>query len=426
MGADESKVSEVVPRVVGVIAQEMSETCPEIVRETPDGFLTVAYADMVPIVVEALKKHHRDLNTLATMSDELAELQKAFKYQLRTLSTALKRDKSEPEARSRTHKSEVPQAVVGAARKSLMTSLNQPKSTAKSNSAKGGVLTRALNFVVENKWKVAGIGVGVLGLILIIMLAVMVPRAVSGVPSAPAVLASPPAAPGRIQFNTTNFFSNPDFEDPSEFPKIPGWNGTYALAEYSNSFVLGQLKTSAPFNAGKYYLSTETSPASPFVSASTVFFPQNVLNLSPTINASVWAAMLSSSVPGSSVTFRVSVFTSSSAAVPECDATMPVEIDNFDWQCLRMVLQCNLSAPVYLIKVELTAEGQPTAVVWDHARIAFVSSPQASPPPPPAVLPIDLDYDPGQAPLYLGPAESIGARSGNSCVFSAFLNVHAF
>ena len=46
-------------RVLGLIAQDVQKVVPEVVREE-EGFLTVAYTELVPILIEALKQHAHD------------------------------------------------------------------------------------------------------------------------------------------------------------------------------------------------------------------------------------------------------------------------------------------------------------------------------------------------------------------------------
>jgi len=43
-------------RVVGLIAQEVRKVIPEVVHEDPEGFLTVAYAEIIPVLIEAFKQ----------------------------------------------------------------------------------------------------------------------------------------------------------------------------------------------------------------------------------------------------------------------------------------------------------------------------------------------------------------------------------
>jgi hypothetical protein len=46
-------------RVIGFIAQEVQRIIPNVVHQDENGYLSVAYAELVPIVIEALKEHLR-------------------------------------------------------------------------------------------------------------------------------------------------------------------------------------------------------------------------------------------------------------------------------------------------------------------------------------------------------------------------------
>ncbi|MCA9309996.1 MAG: tail fiber domain-containing protein [Phycisphaerales bacterium] len=54
---------------VGFIAQEVREQLPEIVRELPDGHLTVAYSEMTPLLVEAIKEQQEQIACLRAELD---------------------------------------------------------------------------------------------------------------------------------------------------------------------------------------------------------------------------------------------------------------------------------------------------------------------------------------------------------------------
>jgi len=49
---------------IGVIAQEVAEVVPEVVHETESGYLTVDYAKLVPVLIEAIKAQQADLADL--------------------------------------------------------------------------------------------------------------------------------------------------------------------------------------------------------------------------------------------------------------------------------------------------------------------------------------------------------------------------
>lgn len=49
-------------RVIGLIAQEVQKVLPEVVKETHDGWLSVNYVEIIPVLVEAFKQHTRDFD----------------------------------------------------------------------------------------------------------------------------------------------------------------------------------------------------------------------------------------------------------------------------------------------------------------------------------------------------------------------------
>ena len=51
-------------RQVGFLAQEVRAVLPEVVREAEDGRLSVAYANLVPVLVEALQEQDAELERL--------------------------------------------------------------------------------------------------------------------------------------------------------------------------------------------------------------------------------------------------------------------------------------------------------------------------------------------------------------------------
>ena len=51
-------------RHAGVIAQDVQKVLPEVVREGDDGKLTVAYGNIVGLLVEAIKELRQEINTL--------------------------------------------------------------------------------------------------------------------------------------------------------------------------------------------------------------------------------------------------------------------------------------------------------------------------------------------------------------------------
>jgi len=64
-------------RVIGLIAQEVQRVLPEIVTEDPEtGLLSVSYAELVPVLIEAFKEHLKDYaNDKEKVHNQLEELQ---------------------------------------------------------------------------------------------------------------------------------------------------------------------------------------------------------------------------------------------------------------------------------------------------------------------------------------------------------------
>jgi hypothetical protein len=60
-------------RETGVIAQEIEKVLPEVVKETPDGYKSVAYANTVGLLIEAIKEQQEQINIL---KEEIERLKK--------------------------------------------------------------------------------------------------------------------------------------------------------------------------------------------------------------------------------------------------------------------------------------------------------------------------------------------------------------
>ena len=57
-------------RQTGVIAQEVLKVLPEAVAEMDDGKLTVAYGNMVGLLIESIKELKAEIDTLKTQIGE--------------------------------------------------------------------------------------------------------------------------------------------------------------------------------------------------------------------------------------------------------------------------------------------------------------------------------------------------------------------
>jgi len=62
-------------KVIGLIAQEVKRVLPEVVGEDENGLLSVNYADLIPILLEALKQHIKNYeNDKKEFKQEMGEL----------------------------------------------------------------------------------------------------------------------------------------------------------------------------------------------------------------------------------------------------------------------------------------------------------------------------------------------------------------
>ena len=55
------------PRLVGLVAQEVDEVLPEAVSENQDGIKSLAYGNMVALLVETVKEQQKQIDELRQM-----------------------------------------------------------------------------------------------------------------------------------------------------------------------------------------------------------------------------------------------------------------------------------------------------------------------------------------------------------------------
>src|SRR5262249_10153961 len=78
-------------RQVGFLAQEVEEVLPEVVRTNADGYKTVAYGKVVPLLVEAMKQQQAQIDALRAENAALRERQSRTDALQAQLSDVLKR-----------------------------------------------------------------------------------------------------------------------------------------------------------------------------------------------------------------------------------------------------------------------------------------------------------------------------------------------
>lgn len=59
-------------RHYGVIAQEIEKVLPEVVNTAPDGTKSVAYTEIIPVLIEAMKAQQKEINELKSLVGQLA------------------------------------------------------------------------------------------------------------------------------------------------------------------------------------------------------------------------------------------------------------------------------------------------------------------------------------------------------------------
>lgn len=89
-------------RALGFIAQELRAVIPEVVHEDPrTGILSVSYADMVPILVEAMKAHQQRAEEISSrQADELQHIRDEFMSSSDKIRVTLRRLKKIRKARA--------------------------------------------------------------------------------------------------------------------------------------------------------------------------------------------------------------------------------------------------------------------------------------------------------------------------------------
>ncbi|MEQ9205624.1 MAG: hypothetical protein RLO09_23705 [Cyclobacteriaceae bacterium] len=64
---------------VGLIAQEVEELFPEIVAENDEGFKTVAYYKLIPLLIETVKDQEKTIDNLKMQLDTYSDLVKELR-----------------------------------------------------------------------------------------------------------------------------------------------------------------------------------------------------------------------------------------------------------------------------------------------------------------------------------------------------------
>ena len=74
LGADSPKHDFDSDKHIGVIAQELEEVFPELVNNDKEGFKTVEYTALAPILIEAIKEQQTIIDNQQKQIDELKKM----------------------------------------------------------------------------------------------------------------------------------------------------------------------------------------------------------------------------------------------------------------------------------------------------------------------------------------------------------------
>eukprot|EP01122_Echinamoeba_exundans_P016218 TRINITY_DN8150_c0_g1_i1.p1 TRINITY_DN8150_c0_g1~~TRINITY_DN8150_c0_g1_i1.p1 ORF type:complete len:817 (+),score=125.65 TRINITY_DN8150_c0_g1_i1:185-2635(+) len=321
-------------RTLGFIAQELQRVVPEVVRETSSGYLTVAYAELIPILIEAFKFHMQkqrkaeaSTQELRALAEHFAALKQSFSDQLKHASDRL----SELESRTKPPRS--PSRPKKRSGKSGQTSvemqpLDRRPSRRKPIWALEGDADEKKKRPRSKKCCRDCSALKIIGGIVIFLLvgtAVALGIAFGIKPSAfspqspenssnntPTIASQTPAG-----FSTTNYYvGDPGFEDPT----AQVWGGNHSYYQYGSSKRALQASrfprvdnASSYFDAGRYavyiYQEPRTAelPQFPSVGLQQIFdFPAVVQRLRALKNESTTNNPLSSANPPSNQTSTVS------------------------------------------------------------------------------------------------------------------------
>lgn len=261
-------------RVLGFIAQELQRVVPEVVRVSSKGYLVVAYAELIPILVEAFKTHMDDMKKqngavedLKATSKKYEGLKDAFMIHAKAATDRLLSlsEKAAVEPPSTTRHRKRPTDHSNGAKKDSATvdiskiSPRKGGSGGRRDSDSGLPSQHPLGFLFSCATsKLIAAAIAVLLLVVVVIIAIVFgTRAQAGDTSgAPGAPSSGPVSP-PIGFGATNYYvSDPGFEDPS----ASLWGGNHTYYAYGSTAKRSALESRFPkvdnaslyFNAGKY------------------------------------------------------------------------------------------------------------------------------------------------------------------------------
>jgi hypothetical protein len=325
---------------LGFIAQHVAEQFPELVEETSNGYLTVAYSHFAPPIIEALKHHMRKMSQLQDSQAELQQLSERY----HKLVSEIRSDPVDSGPKT-DHKAPRADLTSKSKRNRQSTPIFRRTFTGFATS------TRIMVFVIP----VLMLAVIVLGLAL----------GISSMHRSPEP--APPTAPPPVRI--INYLSDGGFEDPQS----PLWSGNFSIASYETSlWPPGALmKSLAPFDAqDRFLLLNSTSPGkSAFASHLLAGIP------SYTFNITVWCYLAantsSDAVIGLSVGFSP-LLTPSTIFLNQgsCFSSTFADLQRVgSWQFLQVFSTCASLDPRDRLVVTLSAVGAEAIVAFDSITL---------------------------------------------------------
>lgn len=255
-------------RAIGFIAQDVQRILPELVKEDPiSGYLSVSYAEMVPILIEAFKQF---LKEFSEGRAELARLEQRRYAQLSELCAALKqvhetvRVSNSAAVAAARHRADSTDSNSSSASATDSVQLILPPSLAGStvSVSSGSRDTRKKKLKRRASSASSKVAVSIkppptisTKLILAISVVTLVVVLVATGVVVGVVLGRPqlPSMPS-FAWATNNTVSDPGFEapDPTDRTRASNWRGSYTLQEYSSLNNTPASLQQATFDKGTY------------------------------------------------------------------------------------------------------------------------------------------------------------------------------
>jgi hypothetical protein len=309
-------------RVIGFLAQEVARTIPESVSELEDGWMVADYTTILPIFVEAIKKHAKSQEGLAEKAAELDQLTAS----LAELTGELKMHSKQLRDMSNSRQTS----------KTPLWSLRNLFS---------GKTGRICLFLAP--------------LIFVCALAIIL-GFVLGLPIMP-----PPA---MEPIRPKNYINDGGFENPDLFKET--WSGTASLQEFRTSIdPPGYLLLStAPFDAGSYFLLLNGSRATVDSTTQRIAVPTSGFQV---LQGSIWMFLPrlfgSPSFAGIELS-TVRNFTTSTASVCTSSAYANLTLIG-GWQRVSVEMPCVANPATDYFTVSIVAGGSSLVAAADNVEV---------------------------------------------------------